>query len=70
MPTTRLPAGLATWQGEVLLAPPPAPVPGDRLAWLLSTPGTAYGPAIGPGSWLISVLPAATPPPSASGRQF
>jgi hypothetical protein len=70
MPTPRLPAGLATWQGEVLLAPPPAPVPGDRIAWLLSTPGTAYGPAIGPGSWLISVLPAVTPPPNASGRQF
>lgn len=70
MPTTRLPAGLATHQGEVLLAPPAAPVPGDRIAWLLSTPGTAYGPAIGPGSWLISVLPAAAPPPSGSGRQF
>jgi hypothetical protein len=70
MPATRLPAGLAIWQGDVLLAPPAAPVPGDRIAWLLSTPGTTYGPAIGPGSWLISVLPAAAPPPDGSGQQF
>lgn len=70
LPTTRLPAGLATAKGDVLLAPPAAPVPGDRIAWLLSMPGTAYGPALGPGSWLISVLPAATPPPAGSGRQF
>jgi hypothetical protein len=70
MPATRLPSGLATRQGDVLLAPPATPVPGDRIAWLLSTPGTTYGPAIGPGSWLISVLPAAAPPPNGSGRQF
>ena len=70
MPTTRLPAGLATRNGDVLLAPPPTPVPGDRIAWMLSTPGTVYGPAIGPGSWLISVLPAAAPPQNGSGRQF
>ena len=70
MPTTRLPAGLATRNGDVLLAPPPTPVPGDRIAWMLSTPGTVYGPAIGPGSWLISVLPAAAPPQNGAGRQF
>jgi hypothetical protein len=70
LPTTRLPAGLATWRGDVLLAPPAAPVPGDRIAWMLSAPGTAYGPAIGPGSWLISVLPDSSPQPSDSGRQF
>lgn len=70
LPSTRLPAGLATSQGDVLLAAPAAPVPGDRIAWLLSMPGTAYGPALGPGSWLISVLPAAPPPPAGSGRQF
>lgn len=70
MPATRLPSGLATRQGDVLLAPPSTPVPGDRIAWLLSSPGTTYGPAIGPGSWLISVLPAAAPSPNGSGRQF
>lgn len=70
LPTTRLPAGLATRRGDVLLAPPAAPVPGDRIAWMLSAPGTTYGPAIGPGSWLISVLPAPSPQPSDSGRQF
>ena len=70
LPTTRLPAGLATARGEVLLAPPAAPVPGDRIAWMLSTPGTTYGPAIGPGSWLISVLPPSAPPADGSGRQF
>ena len=70
LPTPRLPAGLATSRGEVLLAPPAAPVPGDRIAWMLSTPGTTYGPAIGPGSWLISVLPPSAPPPDGAGRQF
>jgi hypothetical protein len=70
LPSTRLPAGLATWRGEVLLAPPAAPVPGDRIAWMLSTPGTTYGPAIGPGSWLISVLPPSAPPANGAGRQF
>jgi hypothetical protein len=70
LPTTRLPAGLATSRGDVLLLPPAAPVPGDRIAWMLSAPGTTYGPAIGPGSWLISVLPGPSPQSSDSGRQF
>lgn len=71
LPTAKLPAGIAVARGTVLLAPPSLPVPGDRIAWMLSTPDTAYGPAIGPGSWLISVLPAAAAPPSnGSGRQF
>jgi hypothetical protein len=70
LPTTRLPAGLAAWRGDVLLAAPAAPVPGDRIAWMLSAPGTTYGPAMGPGSWLISVLPDPSPQPSDSGRQF
>jgi hypothetical protein len=66
-PTARLPAGLAIHAGEVLLAPPEAVVPADRIAWMLSAPGTAYAPAQGPGSWLISVLPQAG---EADGRQF
>jgi hypothetical protein len=71
LPTNRLPAGLAVVDGAVLLAAPPAPVAADRIAWMLSAPGTAYGPAIGPGSWLLSVLPAeSAPPPEASQRQF
>jgi hypothetical protein len=70
MPAPRLSVGLAVSGGELLLAPPPAAVPGDRIGWMLSAPGTAYAPAIGPGSWLMSVLPAATAPPEGSGRQF
>lgn len=70
LPTARLPTGIAISQGKVLLAAPTLPVPGDRIAWMLSTPDTAYGPAIGPGSWLISVLPGAAPPSNGSGRQF
>jgi len=70
LPTTRLPAGLARSRGDVLLLPPAAAVPGDRIAWMLSAPGTAYGPAIGPGSWLISVLPSPPPQPGESDRSF
>lgn len=71
MPTTRLPAGLAVQGGEVLLVPPQAATPADRVAWMLSAPGTAFAPAVGPGSWLISVLPDASPPPRPEGgRQF
>ncbi|MFM8415173.1 MAG: hypothetical protein ACKOCX_10660, partial [Planctomycetota bacterium] len=71
MPTPRLPAGLAVQGGELLLVAPQAPAPADRVAWMLSAPGTAYAPAAGPGSWLISVLPDGTSPPQAgSGRQF
>ena len=71
MPSTRLPAGLAEDRGELLLAAPEAAAPADRVAWMLSSPGTAYAPAAGPGSWLISVLPDGTSPqPAAGGRQF
>jgi len=70
LPTSRLPAGLATRQGGILLAPPATPVPGDRIAWMLSSPGTTFGPAAGPGSWLISVLPTTAPPTAGGGRQF
>jgi hypothetical protein len=69
-PTPRLPSGLAASRGAALLVPAAAPVPGDRIAWMLSAPGTTYGPAIGPGSWLISVLPEPSPQSSDSGRQF
>lgn len=71
MANPRLPAGLAVAGGELLLAAPQAAVPADRVAWMLSAPGTAYAPAAGPGSWLISVLPdGATPAQPESGRQF
>ena len=71
MANPRLPAGLAVAGGELLLAAPQAAVPADRVAWMLSAPGTAYAPAAGPGSWLISVLPdAAAPAQPESGRQF
>ncbi len=70
MPAPRLPGGLAVSGGELLLSAPPTAVPGDRIAWMLSAPGTAYAPAIGPGSWLMSVLPPATAPAGGSGRQF
>jgi hypothetical protein len=70
LPAPRLPAALAIREGAVLLAPPPAPVPNDRLAWMLSSPGTAFGPAAGPGAWLMSVLPSPAPPTTGSGRQF
>jgi hypothetical protein len=70
MPSNRLPIGLAVYGGELLLAPPAAAVPGDRIAWMLSAPGTAYAPALGPGSWLMSVLPEPGAPPEGAGRQF
>jgi hypothetical protein len=70
LPTPRLPLALAVWKGSVLLAPPSGPVPNDRLAWMLTAPGTAFGPAAGPGAWLMSVLPAPVPAAPGSGRQF
>lgn len=70
LPTPRLPAALAVRRAAVVLAAPAAPVPGDRLAWMLTAPGTAFGPAAGPGAWLMSVLPPLGPPESGSGRQF
>ncbi|MFM1903942.1 MAG: hypothetical protein RLZZ440_1842 [Planctomycetota bacterium] len=70
LPAARLPGALAVRQSGVVLAPPPGPVPGDRLAWMLTRPGTAFGPAVGPGAWLMSVLPAPAPPAGGPGRQF
>jgi len=65
----RLPAGLAVHAGGVLLAAPAAMVPGDRVAWMLSAPGTAYAPAMGPGAWLISVLPSESAAPAAADER-
>lgn len=70
LPASRLPTALAVRDTAVVLAAPTAPVPGDRLAWMLTAPGTAFGPAAGPGAWLMSVLPPLAPPESGSGRQF
>jgi hypothetical protein len=66
-PTARLPAGLATNRGEILLAAPASPVTADRVAWLFSSPGTTYGPTAGPGAWLMSVLPSPSPQPVPTG---
>ncbi len=70
LPAPRLPNALAIRDAAIVLAAPPAPVPGDRLAWMLTTPGTAFGPAAGPGAWLMSVLPPLAPPEPSAGRQF
>jgi hypothetical protein len=70
LPASRLPAALALHNNAVLLAPATAPVPGDRLAWMLTAPGTGFGPAAGPGAWLMSVLPAPPPPGTGTRRQF
>lgn len=70
LPSPHLPGALAVRDAAPLLAPPAGPVPGDRLAWMLTTPGTAFGPTTGPGAWLMSVLPPPTPPATGSGRQF
>lgn len=70
LPAPRLPTALAVRDSAVVLAAPAAPVPGDRLAWMLTAPGTAFGPAEGPGAWLMSVLPPLAPLESGSGRQF
>ena len=43
--------------GAALLHAPSAPVPFDRLAWMLSPPAATFVPADGPGAWLMSVLP-------------
>jgi len=65
-PSARLPTGLAIGGGELLLIPPSSPVTADRVAWLFSSPGTAYGPTAGPGAWLMSVLPAPPSQPAAT----
>lgn len=70
LPAVQLPAALAIRDGAVLLAAPPTAVPSDRLSWMLSAPGTAFGPAAGPGAWLMSVLPPLVPPTTGTGRQF
>jgi hypothetical protein len=71
-PTPRVPGGIATTRGEVLLAAPGGPVTADRIAWLLSSPGTTFGPTAGPGAWLMSVLPPLAPQtaPNQGDRRF
>jgi hypothetical protein len=70
--TPRVPGGIATTRGEVLLAAPTVPVTADRIAWLLSSPGTTFGPTAGPGAWLMSVLPTLAPQtaPTDGDRRF
>ncbi len=63
-PSARVPTGLATTRGEILLAAPAGPVSSDRVAWLFSSPGTTFGPTAGPGAWLMSVLPPLVPQPA------
>ena len=72
LPTSRMPAAIAAYDREPLLLPPPSAAPSDRVAWLLSAPGTTFGPAAGPGAWLISVLPNASeaPPKEGSPARF
>ena len=70
LPTPRLPAALAVRASGIVLAPPTAPVPGDRIAWMLTAPGTAFGPSAGPGAWLMSVLPPPAPLKTGSERHF
>ena len=53
--------GLAVVDGAVLLQPPSAGIPFDRLAWMLSPPAATFVPAGGPGGWLMSILPPAGP---------
>ncbi|MCE9630486.1 MAG: hypothetical protein K8S94_07195 [Planctomycetia bacterium] len=71
--------GLAVVDGAVLLQPPAAGIPFDRLAWMLSPPAAPFVPAGGPGGWLMSILPnvgggdpvgnRASNPPSGGGRR-
>jgi len=68
LPTSRMPAAIAAHDREPLLLPPPSAAPNDRVAWLLSAPGTTFGPAAGPGAWLISVLPNASEAPPKEGN--
>lgn len=55
--------------GAALLHAPSAPVPFDRLAWVLSPPAATFVPADGPGAWLMSVLPAKPTERSESGTR-
>jgi len=54
--------GLASVDGGILLAEPTAPVPFERLAWILSPPTADFVPAGGAGAWLMSIRPAAGGP--------
>lgn len=54
----RLGGALAVVSGRPLLEPPAGIVPPERLAWLLAPSGAVYVPSSGPGSWLMSLLPA------------
>jgi hypothetical protein len=70
LPAASMPAAVAVRDRDILLLPPLAAVPGERVAWLLSAPGTSFGPAAGPGAWLISVLPGGGPPQGESATRF
>lgn len=56
------PLGLALVDGTTLLQPPAAPVPFERLAWVLSPPTADFVPAGGAGAWLMSIRPGAAAP--------
>ncbi len=51
--------GIAVAGGVIVLQPPAAGIPFDRLAWMLSPPAAPFVPAGGPGGWLMSILPPA-----------
>lgn len=53
-----MPRALAVVDGAVLLHEPAAPVPFERLAWVLSPPTADFVPAGGAGAWLMSIRPA------------
>jgi hypothetical protein len=61
---------------DAILWPPPAPVPVERLAWLLAPPDAPHVPAGGPGAWLMSIMPhggvdrGARPAQATRPRQF
>lgn len=61
-PLPEAPGGLASVDGGILLAEPAAPVPFERLAWILSPPTADFVPAGGAGAWLMSIRPAAGAP--------
>jgi hypothetical protein len=53
----RFGGALAIAATDAILWPPPAPVPVERLAWLLAPPDAPHVPAGGPGAWLMSIMP-------------
>lgn len=66
--TPRLGGALAVVAGRPLLEAPAGVVPPERLAWLLAPSGAVYVPSSGPGSWLMSVLPAGGEPADRTPR--